>query len=170
MNSPLTGPTHPITLFTSVSLLSSIAFSLFRLCLKKQPDKSTSYQVSSATHTSLRYVSAQDAILLNERVGFFFSLFQMSDQPAEGTFTDADRSTVTSTTASSVQYHILTYEPDSSPLKHILQDHFSTFACFNQRVCLQQQIRAILKLIKPTAVCVIKHQCYDMNLTALLKS
>ena len=60
--------------------------------------------------------------MLNERVGFFFSLFQMSDQPAEGTFTDADRSTVTSTTASSVQYHILTYEPDSSPLKHILQD------------------------------------------------
>uniref|UniRef100_A0A671UL01 Transmembrane protein 63C n=1 Tax=Sparus aurata TaxID=8175 RepID=A0A671UL01_SPAAU len=70
------GPMHPITLFTSVSLLSSIAFSLFRLCLKKQPDKSTSYQVSS---------------------------------PAEGTFTDADRSTVTSTTASSVQYHILSY-------------------------------------------------------------
>lgn len=30
----------------------------------------------------------------------------MSDQPAEGTFTDADRNTVTSTTASSVQYNI----------------------------------------------------------------
>lgn len=44
----VTGPVHPITLFTSVSLLFSIAFSLFRLCLRKQPDKSSSYQVSSA--------------------------------------------------------------------------------------------------------------------------
>uniref|UniRef100_A0A7N8WX89 Transmembrane protein 63C n=1 Tax=Mastacembelus armatus TaxID=205130 RepID=A0A7N8WX89_9TELE len=43
------GPVHPITLFTLVSLLSCIAFSLFRLCLKKQPDKSSSYQVSSST-------------------------------------------------------------------------------------------------------------------------
>lgn len=31
----------------------------------------------------------------------------MSDQPAEGTFTDGDRSTVTSTTASSVQYYFI---------------------------------------------------------------
>ncbi|KAG7238555.1 hypothetical protein INR49_030828 [Caranx melampygus] len=68
------GPVHPITLFTLVSLLCCIAFSLFRLCLRKQPDKSMSYQ--------------------------------MSDQPAEGTFTDADRSTVTSTTPSNVQYHL----------------------------------------------------------------
>lgn len=43
----LTGPVHPITLFTLVSLLASIALSLFRLCLRKQPNKSTSYQVSS---------------------------------------------------------------------------------------------------------------------------
>lgn len=43
----VTGPVHPITLFTLVSLLASIALSLFSLCLRKQPNKSTSYQVSS---------------------------------------------------------------------------------------------------------------------------
>ncbi|XP_033967946.1 calcium permeable stress-gated cation channel 1 isoform X2 [Pseudochaenichthys georgianus] len=74
------GPVHPITLFTLVSLLSCIAFSLFRLCLRKQPDKSTSYQ--------------------------------MSDQPAEGTFTDADRSTVTSTTASNLFVASVLLEPE----------------------------------------------------------
>ncbi|XP_039993652.1 calcium permeable stress-gated cation channel 1 isoform X3 [Xiphias gladius] len=74
------GPVHPITLFTLVSLLSCIAFSLLRLCLRKQPDKSTSYQ--------------------------------MSDQPAEGTFTDADRSTVTSTTASNLFVASVLLEPE----------------------------------------------------------
>ncbi|XP_042245157.1 calcium permeable stress-gated cation channel 1 isoform X1 [Thunnus maccoyii] len=74
------GPVHPITIFTSVSLLLCIAFSLFCLCLRKQPDKSTSYQ--------------------------------MSDQPAEGTFTDADRSTVTSTTASSLFVASVLLEPE----------------------------------------------------------
>uniref|UniRef100_A0A8C9Y774 Transmembrane protein 63C n=1 Tax=Sander lucioperca TaxID=283035 RepID=A0A8C9Y774_SANLU len=74
------GPVHPITLFTLVSLISCIAFSLFRLCLRKQPDKSTSYQ--------------------------------MSDQPAEGTFTDGDRSTVTSTTASSLFVASVLLEPE----------------------------------------------------------
>ncbi|XP_040916563.1 calcium permeable stress-gated cation channel 1 [Toxotes jaculatrix] len=74
------GLVHPITLFTLVSLLSCIAFSLFRLCLRKQPDKSTSYQ--------------------------------MSDQPAEGTFTDADRSTVTSTTASNLFVASVLLEPE----------------------------------------------------------
>ncbi|KAA8582237.1 hypothetical protein FQN60_008977, partial [Etheostoma spectabile] len=74
------GPVHPITLFTLVSLISCIAFSLFRLCLRKQPDKSTSYQ--------------------------------MSDQPAEGTFTDGDRSTVTSTTASSLFVATVLLEPE----------------------------------------------------------
>ncbi|XP_071402675.1 calcium permeable stress-gated cation channel 1-like [Centroberyx affinis] len=74
------GPVHPITLFTFVSLLSCIAFSLFRLCLRKQPDKSTSYP--------------------------------MSDQPAEGTFTDAERSTVTSTTASSLFVASVLLEPE----------------------------------------------------------
>uniref|UniRef100_A0A3Q3VRQ2 Uncharacterized protein n=1 Tax=Mola mola TaxID=94237 RepID=A0A3Q3VRQ2_MOLML len=74
------GPIHPITLFTSVSLLTCIAFSLFRLCLRKQPHKSTSYQ--------------------------------MSDQPAEGTFTDADRSTVTSTTACSLFVASVLLEPE----------------------------------------------------------
>ncbi|KAF7665823.1 hypothetical protein LDENG_00130600 [Lucifuga dentata] len=74
------GPAHPITLFTFVSLLFCIAFSLVRLCLKKQPDKSTSYQ--------------------------------MSDQPAEGTFTDAERSAVTSTTASSLFVASVLLEPE----------------------------------------------------------
>uniref|UniRef100_A0A8C7D739 Transmembrane protein 63C n=1 Tax=Oncorhynchus kisutch TaxID=8019 RepID=A0A8C7D739_ONCKI len=40
------GPMRPITLFTFVSLLSCLVFSLFSLCLRKQPDKSSSYQVS----------------------------------------------------------------------------------------------------------------------------
>lgn len=44
----ITGPAHPITLFTSVSLLASVAFSLIRLCLRKQPHRSSSYQVSHA--------------------------------------------------------------------------------------------------------------------------
>lgn len=43
----LKGPLHPITLFTLASLLSCVAFSLFRLCLRKRPDKSSSYQVGS---------------------------------------------------------------------------------------------------------------------------
>uniref|UniRef100_A0A8D2ZQL6 Transmembrane protein 63C n=1 Tax=Scophthalmus maximus TaxID=52904 RepID=A0A8D2ZQL6_SCOMX len=74
------GAVHPITLFTLVSLLSCITFSLFRLCLRKRPDKSMSYQ--------------------------------MSDQPAEGTFTDADRSTVTSTTASNLFVASVLLEPE----------------------------------------------------------
>uniref|UniRef100_W5MYY0 Transmembrane protein 63C n=2 Tax=Lepisosteus oculatus TaxID=7918 RepID=W5MYY0_LEPOC len=41
------GPVRPITLFTFVSLLFCITFSLFGLCLKKlQPAKATSYQMS----------------------------------------------------------------------------------------------------------------------------
>uniref|UniRef100_A0A669BUU3 Transmembrane protein 63C n=1 Tax=Oreochromis niloticus TaxID=8128 RepID=A0A669BUU3_ORENI len=39
------GPMHPITLFTLVSHIFCIVCYLFRLCLRKQPDKSTSYQV-----------------------------------------------------------------------------------------------------------------------------
>uniref|UniRef100_A0A673X0E3 Transmembrane protein 63C n=1 Tax=Salmo trutta TaxID=8032 RepID=A0A673X0E3_SALTR len=42
------GPMHPITLFTFVSLVSCLVFSLFGLCLRKQPDKSSSYQVSDS--------------------------------------------------------------------------------------------------------------------------
>lgn len=45
---PPTGPAHPITLFTSASLLACIAFSLIRLCLRKPRHRSTSYQVSHA--------------------------------------------------------------------------------------------------------------------------
>lgn len=43
----MSGPLHPITLFNSVALLAAVALSLVRLCLRKQPHKSTSYQVSS---------------------------------------------------------------------------------------------------------------------------
>ncbi|XP_053701952.1 calcium permeable stress-gated cation channel 1 [Synchiropus splendidus] len=74
------GPVHPITLFVFVSLLCCIAFSLVRLCLKKQPDKSSSYQ--------------------------------MSNQPAEGAFTDSERSTVTSTTASSLFVASVLLDPE----------------------------------------------------------
>ncbi|XP_019940803.1 calcium permeable stress-gated cation channel 1 isoform X2 [Paralichthys olivaceus] len=74
------GAVHPITLFTFASLLSCIVFSLFRLCLRKRPDKSMSYQ--------------------------------MSDQPTEGTFTDADRSSATSTTASNLFVASVLLEPE----------------------------------------------------------
>ncbi|XP_072314161.1 calcium permeable stress-gated cation channel 1 [Eucyclogobius newberryi] len=72
------GPVHPITLFTFVSLLSCITFSIVRLCLRKQPDKSSSYQ--------------------------------MCDQPAE--FTDSERSTVTTTTASNMFVASVLLEPE----------------------------------------------------------
>lgn len=38
-----------------------------------------------------------------DSMAWMLSVFQMSDQPVEGTFPDADRSTVSSTTASNVQ-------------------------------------------------------------------
>lgn len=41
----VTGLVHPITLFTLASLISCITCYLFRLCLRKTPNKSTSYQV-----------------------------------------------------------------------------------------------------------------------------
>ncbi|KAG7252412.1 hypothetical protein CRUP_004783 [Coryphaenoides rupestris] len=37
------GPMHPITLFTFACLVCCVTFALFRLFLRKQPDKSTSY-------------------------------------------------------------------------------------------------------------------------------
>ncbi|XP_029688774.1 calcium permeable stress-gated cation channel 1 isoform X2 [Takifugu rubripes] len=74
------GLLHPITLFNSVSLLASIALSLVGLCLRKQPHKSMSYQ--------------------------------MSGQPAEGTFTDADRSTTPSTTPSNLFVASVLLEPE----------------------------------------------------------
>lgn len=55
------GSLHPITLFTLASLISCIACYLFRLCLRKQADKSTSYQVSAAK-SSLRSSSAEAAL------------------------------------------------------------------------------------------------------------
>uniref|UniRef100_A0A3Q1FW74 Transmembrane protein 63C n=1 Tax=Acanthochromis polyacanthus TaxID=80966 RepID=A0A3Q1FW74_9TELE len=58
------GPVHPITLFTLVSLITCIACYLFRLCLRKQPDKSTSYQVSSSTtHCSSRDLFVASVLL-----------------------------------------------------------------------------------------------------------
>ncbi|XP_028994352.1 calcium permeable stress-gated cation channel 1 isoform X2 [Betta splendens] len=74
------GPLHPITLFTLASLLSCVAFSLLRVCLRKPPNRPISYQ--------------------------------MSDQPAEGTFTDTDRSTVTSSTASNLFVASVLLEPE----------------------------------------------------------
>ncbi|XP_077477601.1 osmosensitive cation channel TMEM63C [Stigmatopora argus] len=74
------GAVHPITLFTLASLLSSIVISFFRLCLKKQPDKSTSYQ--------------------------------MSNQTAEETFPEPDRSTVTASTASNLFVASVLLEPE----------------------------------------------------------
>uniref|UniRef100_A0AAX7VAN5 Transmembrane protein 63C n=1 Tax=Astatotilapia calliptera TaxID=8154 RepID=A0AAX7VAN5_ASTCA len=65
------GPMHPITLFTLVSHIFCIVCYLLRLCLRKQPDKSTN-----------------------------------------GTLTDADRSTVTSTTASSLFVASVLLEPE----------------------------------------------------------
>lgn len=110
-----TGPVHPITLFTSVSLLTCIAFSLFCLCLRKQPHKSTSYQVSTAT---LHWLKVPLMHCMNDDA---FCLFQMSDQPAEGTFTDADRSTVTSATACSVQFHLLLWLAQQFTIKTYLK-------------------------------------------------
>ncbi|CAL8295514.1 unnamed protein product [Arctogadus glacialis] len=40
------GPMHPITLFTFSSLVCCVTFALFRLFLKKQPDKSSSYPMA----------------------------------------------------------------------------------------------------------------------------
>ncbi|XP_032403581.1 osmosensitive cation channel TMEM63C isoform X2 [Xiphophorus hellerii] len=74
------GPIHPITLFTLASLICCIACCLFRIWLRKTPDKSTSYQ--------------------------------MSDQPVAETFPDADRSTVTSTTTSSLFVASVLLEPE----------------------------------------------------------
>ncbi|XP_013868510.1 calcium permeable stress-gated cation channel 1 [Austrofundulus limnaeus] len=74
------GPVHPITLFTLVSLIACVACYLFCMCLRKTPERSTSYQ--------------------------------MSDQPTAGTFTDADRSTATSTTASNLFVASVLLEPE----------------------------------------------------------
>lgn len=64
----------------------------------------------------------------------FFFLFQMSDQPTEGMFTDADRSTVTSTTASSVKHHLLLLLAWPYTIKTYLtgaSHFFCFFFCFN---------------------------------------
>uniref|UniRef100_A0AAQ5Y1Q7 Transmembrane protein 63C n=1 Tax=Amphiprion ocellaris TaxID=80972 RepID=A0AAQ5Y1Q7_AMPOC len=60
------GPVHPITLFTLASLIACIACYLFRLCLRKQPDKSTSYQVSSST----THCSSGEVLILNKECVF----------------------------------------------------------------------------------------------------
>ncbi|XP_019721065.1 osmosensitive cation channel TMEM63C isoform X1 [Hippocampus comes] len=93
------GAVHPITLFTLVSLLSSIAVSFFRLCLKKQPNKSTSYQ--------------------------------MSNQPAERTLPDAERTTVTSTTASNLFVASVLLEPELAltPMPSPAHHNYGAMAC-----------------------------------------
>lgn len=66
---PMSGPLHPITLFNSVALLAAIALSLVRLCLRKQPHKSTSYQVSSPTVK----LKVNVELSMNELGEFWFS-------------------------------------------------------------------------------------------------
>uniref|UniRef100_A0A3P8ZQC1 Transmembrane protein 63C n=1 Tax=Esox lucius TaxID=8010 RepID=A0A3P8ZQC1_ESOLU len=53
------GPVRPITLFTFISLLCCIAFSLFGFCLRKQPDKSSSYQMSADQPAERTFVDAE---------------------------------------------------------------------------------------------------------------
>ncbi|XP_075874289.1 osmosensitive cation channel TMEM63C [Nelusetta ayraudi] len=110
------GPVHPITLFTSASLLACIAFSLIRLCLRKPRHRSTSYQ--------------------------------MSDQPTEGTFSDAERTTVTSTTASSLFVASVLLEPElaltpmPSPAHHgygaMASSQSSTHGPLDQEECEEE--------------------------------
>lgn len=67
----MSGPLHPITLFNLVALLAAVALSLVRLCLRKQPHKSTSYQVSSPSVK----LQVNVELSLNENLAFllFFS-------------------------------------------------------------------------------------------------
>lgn len=98
----MSGLLHPITLFNSVSLLAAVALFLVCLCLRKQPHKSTSYQVGSPSVK----LKVNVELSVNDLGECWFSslFFQMSGQSAEGTFSDADRSAAPSTTASSVAY------------------------------------------------------------------
>ncbi|XP_067098659.1 calcium permeable stress-gated cation channel 1 [Osmerus mordax] len=93
------GPTRPITLFTFVSLLSCITLALFGLCLRKQTDKSTSYQ--------------------------------MSDQPAEGAFPDAERNTGSSSTTSNLFVASVLLEPELSltPMPSPAHQSYGAMAC-----------------------------------------
>uniref|UniRef100_A0A8C7DED5 Transmembrane protein 63C n=1 Tax=Oncorhynchus kisutch TaxID=8019 RepID=A0A8C7DED5_ONCKI len=98
------GPMRPITLFTFVSLLSCLVFSLFSLCLRKQPDKSSSYQMSA-------------------------------DQPAEGAFTDAERSSTPSTTPSNLFVASVLLEPELglTPMPSPAHQSYGTMASSQDR-------------------------------------
>ncbi|XP_005158939.1 calcium permeable stress-gated cation channel 1 isoform X1 [Danio rerio] len=75
------GPVQPITLFTFITLLCSIAFSCFGFCMKKlRADRSTSYQ--------------------------------MSDQTTEGGFSDAERSTISTTATANLFIASVLLEPE----------------------------------------------------------
>lgn len=74
----------------------------FSACALRNNQTSQQATRLAAVLNSAMWSSHAAALILNEQ--YLFCLFQMSDQPAEGMFTDADRSTATSTTASNVQY------------------------------------------------------------------
>uniref|UniRef100_A0A3P9P265 Transmembrane protein 63C n=1 Tax=Poecilia reticulata TaxID=8081 RepID=A0A3P9P265_POERE len=72
------GPIHPITLFTLASLICCIACCLFRIWLRKTPDKSTSYQVCLVLVTAMNFCIRS---ILSPLFIYLFFFFQMSDQP-----------------------------------------------------------------------------------------
>ncbi|KAK6307255.1 hypothetical protein J4Q44_G00224030 [Coregonus suidteri] len=102
------GPMRPITLFTFVSLLSCLAFSLIGLCLRKQPDKSSSYQMSDQV---------------------------FADQPAEGTFANAERSSTPSTTPSNLFVASVLLEPELglTPMPSPAHQSYGTMASSQDR-------------------------------------
>ncbi|XP_070971396.1 calcium permeable stress-gated cation channel 1-like isoform X1 [Oncorhynchus clarkii lewisi] len=112
------GPVHPITLFTFVSLLSCLAFSLLGLCLRKQPDKSSSYQMSDQ-------VSA--------------------DQPAEGAFANAERSSTPSTTPSNLFLASVLLEPELglTPMPSPAHQSYGTMASSQDQEEEEDQVETV---------------------------
>ncbi|KAL0969097.1 hypothetical protein UPYG_G00222590 [Umbra pygmaea] len=102
------GPTCPITLFTFVSLLCCLTFSLFGLCLRKQPDKSSSYQMSDQMCT---------------------------DQPVERAFPDTERSSTPSSTPSNLFVASVLLDPELSltPMPSPAHQRYGTMANSQER-------------------------------------
>ncbi|KAJ7990709.1 hypothetical protein DPEC_G00289730 [Dallia pectoralis] len=102
------GPTHSITLFTFISLLCCISISLFGLCLRKQPDKLSSYQMSDQLST---------------------------DQPSERTCVDAERSSTHSTTPSNLFVASVLLDPEVglTPMPSPAHQSYGTMATSQDR-------------------------------------
>lgn len=86
----MSGPLHPITLFNLVALLAAVALSLVRLCLRKQPHKSTSYQVSSPSVK----LKVNVELSMNENFAFllfFFRCLASLQREPSATQTEAPR-------------------------------------------------------------------------------